>query len=84
MKIGVKRVWVTLFVLAVLCASLTACGGDGSEETISSAVPTQEPVIYDELQEAATPTEAPQVTYAGCRISFLQPEVQSVLCRYCR
>lgn len=62
MKIGVKRVWVTLFVLAVLCASLTACGGDGSEETISSAVPTQEPVIYDELQEVATPTEAPQVT----------------------
>lgn len=60
MKFSMKRVWVTLLVLAMVCTCLTACGNKGSEDTTTpTPVPTQTPATSGDQKN--DPTEAPVV-----------------------
>ena len=59
MKFSMKRVWVTLLVLAMMCTCLTACGNKGSEDTTTpTPVPTQAPVTNEDQKTDSTDTPA--------------------------
>ncbi len=58
MKFSRKRVWVTLLVLAMMCACFTACGNKGSED-----ITTSTPVNND--SSGTAPTEAPATPSTG-------------------